>query len=112
MQKMAEEVHAIMWDFCQVHSLDVDPVQLKRSIQRHLSGALQVVSPECLSRLGARRLCHMINTAGTFNVTLAEILNESLMDGSEKSATLCQAIKSRKASTQRIASRPHLSVVK
>lgn len=112
MQEMAEEVHAIMWDFCQAHSLDVDPVQLKRSVQRHLSGALQVVSPECLSRLGARRLSHMINTAGSFNVTLAEVLNESLLEGSEKSATLCQVIKSRKVSTQRKTSRPHLSVVK
>lgn len=112
MQKMVEEVHSIMWDFCQAHSLDVDPVQLKRSIQRHLSGALQVVSPECLSRLGAKRLSLMINTAGSFNVTLAEILNESLLEGSEKSAILCRGINSRKVSTQRSTSRPHLSIVK
>jgi hypothetical protein len=112
MQNMVDEVHAIMWDFCQSHSLDVDPVQLKRSIQRHLSGALQVVSPECLSRLGARRLSLMINTAGSFDVTLAEVLNESLVEGSERSATLCQSVKSRKVSTHRMVSRPQLSLVK
>lgn len=112
MQKMVEEVHAIMWDFCQIHSLDVDPVQLKRSIQQHINGALQVVAPECLSRLGARRLSLMINTAGNFNVTLAEILNEALIEGSEKSAILCQVVKSRKASTQRISVKPNLSIVK
>ena len=112
MQKMVEEVHAAMWDFCQTHALDVDPVQLKRGIQQHINGALQVVSPECLNRLGAKRLTLMINTAGNFNVTLAEILNESLIEGSEKSATLCQAVKSRKQSTQRISVKPNLSIVK
>lgn len=112
MQRMVEQVHAIMWEFCTTHSVDVDPVQLKRSVHRHLSGALQVVSPECLDRLGARRLALMINTAGTFNVTLAELFNESLLEGSDKSALLCQVIKSRKSSTQRISARPKLTVVK
>lgn len=112
MQAMVEEVHAIMWEFCQLHSLDIDPVQLKRSVRQHLHGALSVVSPECLKRLGARRLALLINTAGTFDVTLAELFNETLMDGSEKSATFCQAIKSRKESTQRINAKPRLSLVK
>lgn len=112
MQKLVEDVHDIMWEFCQSHALDVDPVQLKRSIQRHLSGALQVVSPECLARLGARKLSLMINTAGTFNVTLAEVFNESLMEGCERSATLCQAVRSRKVATQRVVNRPSLALVK
>lgn len=112
MQQMVDEVHAIMWDFCQEHDLDVDPVQLKRGIQRHLAGSLQVVSPECLSRLGARKLALMIDTAGRFNVTLAEMFNEALVEGSEKSSTLCQALKSRKVSTQRTHQKPNLSLVK
>lgn len=112
MQQMVEQVHEIMWTFCEEHELDIDPVQLKRSIQRHLSGSLQVVSPECLARLGARRLALMIDTAGRFNVTLAEMFNESLIEGADKSSSLCQAIQGRKESTRRIQQRPALKLVK
>jgi len=112
MQRMVEQVHQIMWDFCVEHDLDVDPVMLKRSVQRQVAGALQVVSPECLSRLGAKRLALMIDTAGRFDVTLAEMLNESLLEGADKSSSLCQAINSRKQSTQRVERKPHLALVK
>lgn len=111
-QKLVDEVHQIMWGFCQEHDLDIDPVQLRRGIQRQISGALSVVSPETFSRIGARRIALMIDTAGRFDVTLAEMLNESIMEGSDKSSSLCQTIKSRKNSTQRVSRKPHLSVVK
>lgn len=112
MQQMVDEVHAIMWELCQAHELDIDPVQLKRGIQRQVSGALAVVSPEAFQRLGARRLAVMIDTAGRFNVTLAEMLSESILEGSDRSSSLCQTIKGRKQSTERLQRRPHLSLVK
>lgn len=109
---MVDEIHGMMWELCELHGLDVDPVQLKRGIQRQIAGALSVVSPETLARLGARRVAGMIDTAGRFNVTLAEMFNESLLEGSDKSSSLCQAIKSRKQSTVRVQRKPHLSLVK
>lgn len=112
MREIVDQVHEYMWAFCQKADLDVDPVMLKRGIARHISGALLVVSPESLKRIGHDKLAVMIDVAGRYELTLAEILNESLLQGADSSATLCREIRSRKESTKRLHRRPRLRIVK
>lgn len=52
-----------------------------------------------------------IDMASRYEVTLAEILNESIIQGSDNSATLCRDIRSRRSSTARVKRRPKLRVV-
>jgi len=111
-KEIVDKVHDYMWAFCQKAELDVDPIALKRSIGRQISGALLVVSAESLNRIGHARLAVMIDVAARYEVTLAEILNESLIQGADNSATLCRDLKSRKGHTKRIQRRPALRVVR
>lgn len=112
MKEMVEKVHEYMWAFCEKANLDVDPVMLKRSIGQQISGALLVVSPESLKRIGHARLAVMIDVASRYDVTLAEILNEALQAGADNSASLCRDVRSRKENTKRIHSKARLRVVK
>lgn len=112
MQEMVDQVHDYMWQFCQKAQLDIDPVQLKRSIGRQLSGALLVVSPESLKRIGPTRLAVMIDVANRYEVTLAEVLNEAIQTGADNTATLCRDVRSRKEGTKRIKAKSRLRVVK
>lgn len=112
MREMVEQVHDYMWKFCQQAQLDIDPVMLKRSIGQQISGALLVVAPQSLQRIGHVKLAVMIDVASRYDVTLAELLNESLVAGSDNSASLCRDIRSRKEGTQRIHSRARLRLVK
>lgn len=112
MKEIVDKIHEYMWAFCQKAEIDVDPVLLKRSIGQQISGALLVVSPQSLERIGHAKLAVMIDVAARYEVTLAEMLNESLIQGAENSATLCRDIRSRKESTRRISRRPRLQVVR
>lgn len=112
MREMVDQIHEYMWSFCEKAQLDIDPVMLKRSIGQQVSGALLVISPESLKRIGHARLAVMIDVANRYDLTLAEVLNEALIAGADNSASLCRDVKSRKESTQRIRARSRLTVVK
>lgn len=112
MREMVDKIHDYMWAFCEKAELDVDPVMLKRSIGQQVSGALLVVSPESLKRIGHARLAVMIDVAARYDVTLAEMLNEALQAGADNSATLCRDIKSRKESVKRTKQGPRLRIIK
>jgi hypothetical protein len=112
MREMVEKIHAYMWAFCQKAELDIDPVLLKRSIGQQVSGALTVVAPESLNRLGHVRLAVMIDVANRNEVTLAELLHESLTNGADNSATLARNLRSRKQGTVRLQRRAKLRLVK
>lgn len=112
MREMVEQIHDYMWEFCKKANLDVDPVMLKRSIGQQVSGALLVVAPESLNRIGHARLAVMIDVANRYEVTLAELLNESLQAGASNSASLARDILSRREGTKRTRARARLRVVK
>ncbi len=112
MREMVDAIHEYMWQFCKKAQLDVDPVMLKRSIGQQVSGALLVVAPESLKRIGHARLAVMIDVANRYEVTLAELLNESLQAGANNSASLCRDIRSRRSGTQRIKTKARLRLVK
>lgn len=81
MREMVDQIHEYMWAFCEKAQLDIDPVMLKRSIGQQVSGALLVIYPESLKRIGHARLAVMIDVANRYDLTLAEVLNEALIAG-------------------------------
>ncbi|USZ49358.1 hypothetical protein [Halomonas sp. DN3] len=112
MQEMVEQIHSSMWSFCQKARIDVDPVMLKRSIGQQVSGALLVVSPEALKRIGHSRLAVMIDVANRHDLSLAELLNEALVAGADDAASVCRSLHTRKEHIQKIKMRSRLTLVR
>lgn len=112
MHEMVEQLHAHLWAFAERAQLDIDPVALKRSIGQQVSGALLVVSPEALERIGHARLAVMLDVATRYELTLAELLMEALDAGADNSASLCRDLKGRQGRTRQGAKAPHLHVIK
>ena len=111
MREMVDAVHEHMLTFAQAHEVDIDSSALRRTIQRQLSSALQVISEPELRRLGHHRLAFMIDTACRFDVSLGEVIHESVMDGVQHAATLCRTLQSRRQTLTTAKARPTLRLV-
>lgn len=111
MREMVDAVHEHMLTFAQAHEIDIDSSALRRTIQRQLSSALQVISEPELRRLGHHRLAFMIDTACRFDVSLGEVMHEAMLDGVQQVATLCRTLQSRREALTTTKHRPALRLV-
>lgn len=111
MRELVDSVHRYMWDFAEQAGIDIDPVALRRGIQRQLNSACLVLAPAALDRMGPQKLALMIDIAGRYNLTLAELFQESVDDGVQRAHTLANSIYRRKDGIKREKQRPKLRLV-
>lgn len=112
MRELVDQIHSYMWEFLEQHGIAVeDPSRLRRNIQRQVTSGLTVISPMAMDRMGYKRVARMIDTAGRYNVTLAELLNEALQDGEDRQASLAKSVYLRKEGNAAAKRRSHLRVI-
>ena len=112
MRELVDRVFAVTWEVCERERLDADPTALRHTISRQLSAALTVVTPATLQRLGAEQLALMINAALRNQLTLAELLEATLLDAGQRAGTLSREIRARRDTIAHRERRSHLHRVK
>lgn len=109
MRELVDPIHARLWAVAERARLDIDPADLRRAIAQQVSGALLVVSPKALRRIGPDRLAVMIDVATRYELRLSDLLMEALHAGADNAASLCREAASRRTATRRRP--PHLTLV-
>lgn len=111
LRELVEKIHAHMLEFAQGNNLEVDSGALRDNVRRHIASTTTVVAPESLERIGYRRLAVMIDTAARYELTLGELMAESIDQGCNRSALIARDLRNRKREEELSRSKPKLRVV-
>lgn len=111
LRELVEKIHTHMLEFARGNNLDVDSGALRDNIRRHLASTTTVVAPESLERVGYRRLAVMIDTAARYELTLGELMAESIDQGCNRSALIARDLRNRRREEEIASSRPKLRIV-